>query len=314
MDLVPNRWYAILDVRDVPSGKPVGFERMGRSLVLWRDQQGAVHCADDRCPHRGASLSTGKLHGDTLQCRYHGFCFDKSGACTTIPAHPTMRIPSRMSVRTHIVRQAHDFIWFWNGPPEDATDDIPFFDFDGFVYDGSRMTRTWPTHYAHVVENELDWAHLPFVHHNTIGSGMDQEMAVEVHVEGDTIRAWSQKLGPKAFVELIGPNVWRLKLNENTFNFFAFAPVNDESVVLYGRTYQQMITWKPLSWVVGKVWALTNPFVLAQDYATVTSQRPIVPAIEQNVFVPSDKPILEYFRWRQRLKRTSKDTERMAGK
>lgn len=304
MDLVPNRWYAILEASEVPADKPVAFERMGRHLVFWRSADGAVQCADDRCPHRGAALSTGHILDGQLACRYHGFCFNSDGDCTRIPAHPDMRIPSRMALATHLVRQEHGLVFFWNGDPERATDTIPFFDVEGMSAAGSHMKKPWPTHYARVVENELDWAHLPFVHHNTIGRGLDPAVDVEVEVDGDRIRAWSVQQGPDSFVELLAPNVWRLQFSsDRMFNFLVFAPVNDEEMVIYGRTYQKMLTTPPLDRLFGLAFRLANPPILAQDYVTVTSQRPKVPGLHTgDVFVPSDKPILAYFRWRRRVK------------
>ena len=302
MDLVPNRWYAILTADEVPGGKPIGFERMGRRLVLWRDQDGQVRCADDRCPHRGASLSTGHIENGQLQCRYHGFCFDSGGACTRIPAHPEMRIPRRMSLSTYTVREEHGLIFFWNGPAAQAPDTIPFFDFSGYSYAGSAMRKPWPTHYARVVENELDWTHLPFVHHNTIGRGIAPATDVGLEVDGDRIKAWNADLGPDNYTELIGPNVWRLRMGPSMFNFLAFAPVNDEEMVIYGRTYQRITTTPPFDWLFGLTMRLTNPVILGQDYVTVTSQRPLIPGLQNHdVLLPSDKPILEYFRWRRRL-------------
>ncbi|MEL6349925.1 MAG: Rieske 2Fe-2S domain-containing protein [Myxococcota bacterium] len=316
MDLIPNRWYAVLDASEVPSGTPVGFERMGRRLVFWRDGQGQVRCADDRCPHRGAAMSSGFVRDGQLQCRYHGFCFDSGGQCTAIPPHPKMRIPQRMALSVHTVRQAHDLIWFWNGAAEDAPDEIPFFDFSGLTYAGSRMQKMWPTHYARVAENELDWAHLPFVHRNTIGRGLPEAVEVEVEIEGDRFRAWSKLSGPDSYVELLAPNVWRLRFSEKMYNFLAFAPVNDASVVIYGRTYQGVMPAWPLNWLFGKTWALTNPFVLRQDFVTVTSQRPKIPSLSNgDVFVPSDKAIVAFFRWRRRLQQAAQETpDRMASK
>ena len=68
--------------------EPVAVELLGRSLVLWREPghehgheggPGLVHAWADRCPHRGARLSLGRvlnhLHGARLECPYHGWQF-----------------------------------------------------------------------------------------------------------------------------------------------------------------------------------------------------------------------------------------------
>lgn len=39
----------------------------------------------DRCPHRLAPLSMGRLVGDAVECGYHGITFDCTGKCIRIP-------------------------------------------------------------------------------------------------------------------------------------------------------------------------------------------------------------------------------------
>lgn len=68
----------------------------GQPIVLFRagDTVAALH---DRCPHRLVELSTGKVVGGEIECPYHGWRFDASGACTAIPglpgAVPGYRVP-----------------------------------------------------------------------------------------------------------------------------------------------------------------------------------------------------------------------------
>jgi len=308
MDLVPNRWYLILSPSEVPSGKPVRHRRFGRDLVFWRDANGQVCAADDRCPHRSAALSVGRVENGEIACPYHGFRFGSEGQCTAIPAHPEMKVPKAMSLGMLVVREAHDFIWAWNGAPEDATGEIPFFEnLLAFRYAGSEMRKEWPTHYSRVVENELDWAHLPFVHRQTIGRGYDPNLDKEVQVDqdGDRITTWLTRMGDMSKIDLIAPNIWRMRFSDTVFNFLAFAPIDDERVMIYARTYQGKIKLWPLDRLFALANRLANPVVLAQDFRTVTSQRPKIAGLGRgDVFVPSDKPVLAYLRWREKAKRT----------
>ena len=47
-----NFWYAAALSDSVAEGKPHGVGLMGRELVLWRGEDGAVQCIDNTCPHR----------------------------------------------------------------------------------------------------------------------------------------------------------------------------------------------------------------------------------------------------------------------
>ena len=41
-----------------------------------------VHAWDNRCPHRGASLSDGYISEKTIQCKYHLWEFDVNKRCS----------------------------------------------------------------------------------------------------------------------------------------------------------------------------------------------------------------------------------------
>ena len=40
----------------------------------------------DRCLHRNAVLSEGRLKDDCLICPYHGWTFDENGKCVNVPS------------------------------------------------------------------------------------------------------------------------------------------------------------------------------------------------------------------------------------
>jgi phenylpropionate dioxygenase-like ring-hydroxylating dioxygenase large terminal subunit len=85
-----KHWYAVGAADSLDSGRPHAIQLLGRHLVLWHDtaeQQWRVF--DDACPHRFAPLSEGRIEKDSsLQCAYHGWRFNGSGACTLIPQSP----------------------------------------------------------------------------------------------------------------------------------------------------------------------------------------------------------------------------------
>lgn len=48
----------------------------GVPLVIWRDENNDVYCADDVCPHCAAALSEGRLRNGKLESYYYGWQFD----------------------------------------------------------------------------------------------------------------------------------------------------------------------------------------------------------------------------------------------
>lgn len=83
-----NQWYPVHFVRDLPEGKPQRVYIFDEPIVVLKrpGEQGVV-ALRDRCPHRAAALSEGRMTPDgQLQCAYHGWTFDgESGICTNIP-------------------------------------------------------------------------------------------------------------------------------------------------------------------------------------------------------------------------------------
>jgi phenylpropionate dioxygenase-like ring-hydroxylating dioxygenase large terminal subunit len=297
MHVAQNRWYVVLSSAELGS-RPVGARRLGQDLVFWRDGAGTVQAALDVCPHRGAALSPGRVVDGCIQCPFHGFRFDGRGACTEIPAHPGRPIPATMRLAALPVREAHELVWLWTGPDTAPEAEPPFFDLRGFTWTGSAFAEDVATHYTRAIENQLDFAHLPFVHARTIGRLVrSREVELVTEVDGDRIAAHHPGEGEQ--IELIAPNLWRNKTGA-VYQFLAFVPVDERHMRYYVRTYQPFVRWSPLAWVVGRVSRFFNGFVFREDTPVVETQ----PAVETRlrmgeVLLPSDRPIIEYRRWRE---------------
>src|SRR5438552_592230 len=77
-------WHAVAASAEVGDG-PVQIWLLGDPWVLVR-LDGQIRAFADRCPHRLAPLSAGRITGGTLQCGYHGWRFAADGRCMEIPA------------------------------------------------------------------------------------------------------------------------------------------------------------------------------------------------------------------------------------
>jgi len=58
--------------QDLDPSRPTAVKLLNKSLVLWRDGAGAWSCLEDKCPHRLAPLSEGRVEPKTgnLMCSY----------------------------------------------------------------------------------------------------------------------------------------------------------------------------------------------------------------------------------------------------
>ena len=108
-DAIAPFWFPVAFSHDVTTS-PIAATLLDQRLVIWRTRQG-VSVANDLCLHRGVPMSMGHVENDQLICKYHGFHYDASGACTLIPANPDATISQRLCLKTYPVREAYGLVW-----------------------------------------------------------------------------------------------------------------------------------------------------------------------------------------------------------
>lgn len=81
--IIVSKWIAIARAASLRK-KPLAVTANGLPLVLFRTPNG-IEALTDRCPHRSAPLSGGRVIGNEIECPYHGWRFDGSGRCTAMP-------------------------------------------------------------------------------------------------------------------------------------------------------------------------------------------------------------------------------------
>ena len=185
--LPQNHWYLIAPSRELRPGKPLGLKRFGADLVLWRDQAGVAWAQRDHCPHRSARLSAGKIVGDAVECPFHGFRFDAQGSCVAAPCEGANGHLRHLQNQSFALREEHGYLWMWWGEEAPSEDPLPWFDELHASMPYHEQSTVWETSYQRAVENQLDWAHLPFVHRNSIGIGFPHELDIQSELEGDQI-------------------------------------------------------------------------------------------------------------------------------
>jgi vanillate O-demethylase monooxygenase subunit len=156
-------------------------------VVLFRSTEGKPVALEDRCCHRQAPLSLGKLAGDVVTCPYHGLQFDTTGRCIKVPSQE--KIPPNARVKSYPVVEKNHWIWIWAGDPAKADpaliEDFHWMDDPAWRFGGSYLHVDG--NYLLVVENLLDTTHLPFLHPNTLGTDSFARSEFEVKREGDRI-------------------------------------------------------------------------------------------------------------------------------
>ena len=192
---IKNIWYVAAWDTEVPADKPVGRIVAGEPIVLWRNSNGEIQALQDRCPHRLAPLSLGRIEGNEIRCMYHGLKFSEAGQCTHIPASDVM--PANTDVRQFPVVEKDSWVWVWTGAPELANRDlIP--DAWGLTSDqfvAATGTIDYEADYQLINDNLTDLSHLDFVHETTLGAATQSKWStthpeIEKLENGLRIKRW----------------------------------------------------------------------------------------------------------------------------
>lgn len=164
MKYLKNCWYMVGWGKDFQAGEIVPFTLLDEAVILYRKADGSMAALEDRCCHRLAPLSSGRLEGDEVRCLYHGLKFNAGGACVDIPGQA--RISSQVKVRAYAALERHSAIWLWMGEALEADETlIPDFvgpDHPAWAMIPGRMD--YQAHYRLINDNLLDLSHLTYVH------------------------------------------------------------------------------------------------------------------------------------------------------
>lgn len=161
-------WYPVVPMQQLLEG-PKPFELLGQRIVLWLDAKGKPAAVQDRCCHRSAQLSIGKIVDGNIRCPYHGWQFNADGACVHVPQLKDNPISPSYKVQAYRCTERYGYVWVCL---EEPLIDIP--DISEAAAPEYRLIHefyeTWKCAGLRVMENEFDLAHPTFVHPTTFGS------------------------------------------------------------------------------------------------------------------------------------------------
>jgi vanillate O-demethylase monooxygenase subunit len=162
-----HAWHAVALSAEL-GDDPIQVWLLGQPWCLARTASGRLAAWSDRCPHRLAPLSAGRVAGEGIQCGYHGWRFGTDGRCTAIPATDQAPPPRAAVEIPWGLDERHGVVWM--APLEPVAERFAFPEWDDptFVHGMSEVVRT-PAGAGLLVDNFLDAAHFPFVHAASFG-------------------------------------------------------------------------------------------------------------------------------------------------
>jgi phenylpropionate dioxygenase-like ring-hydroxylating dioxygenase large terminal subunit len=166
--------------------RPLAATVQGVPLALFRGPDGRPGALEDRCPHRNAPLSAGRVRGGALECAYHGWRFEPGGACVAVPglAGP----PEARATRATPVPCIEQDGWVWvapAAPPPAPPRRLPHLGAERYTTVRNELAVRASLFRA--VENVLDVPHTAYLHGGLFRTpGPAREIEV-------VVRRWSDR-------------------------------------------------------------------------------------------------------------------------
>lgn len=286
----PVQWYAVAWSTELKK-KPVKKRVAGKDLVLFRGEDGSAHAIYAYCPHRGADLSLGYCADGGIRCAFHGWLFQGDGRCTEIPSQPKAKIPEFAHDTAYPVQEKAGLIWVY--PADEPHDELTLFpELKDPDFRLVPFQSTWKAHFTRVVESVLDVAHVPIVHHQTIGRKSSAEVQIQFQADGDLIYIQNKK----SEMEYRFPQQWILRPRYNgksrLINFVTFTLIDFNYTDIRGYIGRNFAK----TFLVDKILSKFSLKVLKEDQEIVESQhpRPIPESLRMEAHVPADGPQVRF--------------------
>ena len=173
----PSAWVAVCASRDLRE-RPRRFMLAGQAVVVFRSGSG-VAAFPDICPHRFAPLSEGRVIAGELQCPYHGWRFDGSGQCRSIPG--AVGDVGRIRISPLSVCEQGGLVFI---SPETTVAPPYAGRLTGEDVISKVVESRVESRLADVAENILDASHTHFIHHGLLRGLSQRRHRVRVDITG----------------------------------------------------------------------------------------------------------------------------------
>lgn len=160
-------WYFAAASTAVKHGKILNKQMLGEPILIGRDANGKVFAMKDICPHQAVPLSSGHFDGKEISCCFHGWTFDTSGVCTSIPSLvDDQEFPvCKIKTRSYICREVRGTIWIYFGDKTEDLPDVPDAPGLGEMYCYQTTVKLLlPIHIDYAALALIDPAHVPYIH------------------------------------------------------------------------------------------------------------------------------------------------------
>ncbi len=161
-------WHPVANIESLDDG-PLHRRLLCEDVVVWKGADGRPAAAIDRCPHREAPLSAGWTQDGCIVCPYHGWRFDRDGACTLVPSSGAgAPVPPKARLASVHATERYGLVWLCLDEPVAGIPEMPWEE-DPSYRRLNNPVEEWHACTTRMVDNFLDISHFPFVHVESFG-------------------------------------------------------------------------------------------------------------------------------------------------
>jgi 3-ketosteroid 9alpha-monooxygenase subunit A len=299
MPRYPNGWFCIAYGDELAPGAVKPLKYFGKDLVLFRTEGGEAKLLDAHCPHLGAHLGyNSKVKGDCIECPFHAWKFDGTGACREVPY--AKKIPPRATIKPWELREINGMLMAWHHaagePPQWELPTLPEYGHDEWT---PYERRSWKikSHNQEMAENSVDSAHFLYLH------GVQEMPETQAETKGHEMIARSTtvmrtpqgkvKGNIEAYLCGFGFTTTRFRGLVETLLVSSTTPIDDEYIELrFAFTVKKMVN-EGVTSTVGAAFQREIARQLEQDIPVWENKIYVHPP----VLVDGDGPIGLYRRW-----------------
>ena len=148
-------------------GAPLRVRLLCEDLIAFRDSEGHVGLVDAYCPHRRAPLFFGRNEECGLRCVYHGWKFNRSGACVDMPSEPAgTSLQAKVRLTAYPTVERGGVVWAYLGPKE-LMPSAPDYEWTRAPSKYRYVSKTFEhCNWLQALEGGLDTSHSSFAHNN----------------------------------------------------------------------------------------------------------------------------------------------------
>ena len=268
-ELIRGAWYLAATSAQLKPGARLGKTLLREPVLLVRGNDGTAYALRDICPHRGIPLRHGKVVGDTIQCCYHGWRFDRSGTCVDIPSMREGQSIDLDKIKcgTYPLVERYGCLWVYISKAGEAPDKGPLAEpvqLPGITDDlapAAAIMLPFPCSTDHAAFGLMDPTHAAFVHTSWwFKKDATKLRPKEKHFEPTPLgwRIVRHKLPPQNLAyKVLGKNVeteisyalpgYRIEeISSDTHTVLgltAITPVNE------GETEVHQLFWSTINWL-----------------------------------------------------------------